>query len=192
MFEALSERFERLGTSLRSRGVSVTRPRRGPRRGRARCSKPTSNSGSFARSSTPFANAEREALSQSLSPGQQVIKAVHEQLIEVLGGSRLKVTYASKPTSSSCRSPGAGKTTTAASCRVVKQQGRQPYLIAADLQRPAAVERSASWARRSVSTSSPNPRARSTREEGTQGGDAPGTRRRDHRHRRSASRSTKR
>jgi signal recognition particle subunit SRP54 len=84
-----------------------------------------------------------EALSQSLSPGQQVIKAVHEQLIEVLGGSALKVTYASKPPTVILLAglQGAGKTTTAAKlANWFKQQGRQPYLIAADLQRPAAVE----------------------------------------------------
>ena len=51
-----------------------------------------------------------EALSQSLSPGQQVIKAVNEQLIEVLGGTPLKVTYASQPPTVVLprRSPGRG------------------------------------------------------------------------------------
>jgi signal recognition particle subunit SRP54 len=84
-----------------------------------------------------------EALNQNLAPGQQVIKAVNEQLIEVLGGSALKVTYASKPPTVVLLAglQGAGKTTTAAKlAQWFKQQGRQPYLIAADLQRPAAVE----------------------------------------------------
>jgi len=64
-------------------------------------------------------------------------------LIEVLGGSALKVTYASKPPTVILLAglQGAGKTTTAAKLAAwFKQQGRQPYLIAADLQRPAAVE----------------------------------------------------
>ncbi len=49
-----------------------------------------------------------EALSQSLSPGQQVIKAVNEQLVEVLGGTPLKVTYASQAPDGRAarRSPG--------------------------------------------------------------------------------------
>ena len=84
-----------------------------------------------------------EALNQSLTPGQQVIKAVQEQLVEVLGGTPLKVTYASKPPTVVLLAglQGAGKTTAAAKLAAwFKQQGRQPYLIAADLQRPAAVE----------------------------------------------------
>ena len=84
-----------------------------------------------------------EALTQSLTPGQQVIKAVHEQLIEVLGASPLKITYASQPPTVVLLAglQGAGKTTAAAKLAAwFKQQGRQPYLVAADLQRPAAVE----------------------------------------------------
>ena len=38
-----------------------------------------------------------EALARSLTPGQQVIKAVHEQLIDALGGEALRLTYASRP-----------------------------------------------------------------------------------------------
>jgi signal recognition particle subunit SRP54 len=84
-----------------------------------------------------------EALSQSLSPGQQVIKAVHDQLVDILGSSALKITYASRPPTVVLLAglQGAGKTTTAAKLALwFKQQGRQPYLVAADLQRPAAVE----------------------------------------------------
>jgi signal recognition particle subunit SRP54 len=82
-------------------------------------------------------------LSQSLAPGQQVIKAVHDQLIEVLGGESLKVTYASRPPTVVLLAglQGAGKTTAAAKLASwFKQRGRQPLLVAADLQRPAAVE----------------------------------------------------
>jgi len=83
------------------------------------------------------------SVSQALSPGQQVVKAVHEQLVEILGGTTLKVTYASKPPTVVLLAglQGAGKTTTAAKlANWFKSQGRQPMLIAADLQRPAAVE----------------------------------------------------
>ena len=82
-------------------------------------------------------------LSKALSPGQQVVKAVHDQLIEALGGETLKIVYAPKPPTVVLLAglQGAGKTTTAAKlARWFKQQGRNPMLVAADLQRPAAVE----------------------------------------------------
>src|ERR1700722_20826598 len=145
MFDALSERLERLSSSLRSKG----------RLSDADLDAALSDVRSALLEADvelgvvrAFLDAVRgrlsgEALSQSLSPGQQVIKAVHEQLIEVLGGSALNVTYASKPPTVILLAglQGAGKTTTAAKlANWFKQQGRQPYLIAADLQRPAAVE----------------------------------------------------
>jgi signal recognition particle subunit SRP54 len=145
MFDALSERFERLGTSLRSRGrLSDADLDEALSEVRAALLEADVELGVV----RAFLDAVRvrlsgEVLSQSLSPGQQVIKAVHEQLIEVLGGSALKVTYASKPPTVVLLAglQGAGKTTTAAKLAAwFKQQGRQPYLIAADLQRPAAVE----------------------------------------------------
>jgi len=82
-------------------------------------------------------------LSQSLSPGQQVIKIVNEELTAILGGEALKISYASKPPTVVLLAglQGSGKTTTAAKlARWFKQQGRNPLLVGADLQRPAAVE----------------------------------------------------
>jgi len=82
-------------------------------------------------------------LSRSLSPAQQVIKIVHAELIETLGGETLRVTYASKPPTVILLAglQGSGKTTAAAKlARWFKQQGRSPLLVGADLQRPAAVE----------------------------------------------------
>jgi signal recognition particle subunit SRP54 len=145
MFDALSERFERLGTSLRSRGrLSDADLDEALADVRSALLEADVELGVV----RAFLDAVRErlsgeALSQSLSPGQQVIKAVHEQLIEVLGGTPLKVTYASKPPTVVLLAglQGAGKTTAAAKLAAwFKQQGRQPYLVAADLQRPAAVE----------------------------------------------------
>ncbi|MCU1363084.1 MAG: ffh [Acidimicrobiaceae bacterium] len=145
MFDALSERFERLNTSLRSRGrlsdVDLDQALADVRLALLEADVELGVVRAFL-----DAVRERlsgEALSQSLSPGQQVIKAVHEQLIEVLGGTPLKVTYASKPPTVVLLAglQGAGKTTAAAKLAAwFKQQGRQPYLVAADLQRPAAVE----------------------------------------------------
>lgn len=82
-------------------------------------------------------------LSRSLTPGQQVVKAVHDELVRVLGGSALKITYAARPPTVILLAglQGAGKTTDAAKlARWFKQQGRNPLLVGADLQRPAAVE----------------------------------------------------
>ena len=81
--------------------------------------------------------------SQALDPGQQVIKAVHDELIRMLGGETLKITYASKPPTVVLLAglQGSGKTTNAAKLASwFKQQGRNPLLVGADLQRPAAVE----------------------------------------------------
>ncbi|MGH9171473.1 MAG: signal recognition particle protein [Acidimicrobiales bacterium] len=82
-------------------------------------------------------------LSKALSPAQQVIKIVNEELVATLGGEPLKIHYASRPPTVILLAglQGAGKTTTAAKlAHWFKQQGRNPLLVAADLQRPAAVE----------------------------------------------------
>jgi signal recognition particle subunit SRP54 len=82
-------------------------------------------------------------LSKSLSPAQQVIKIVNQEMVEILGGEQLKITYASKPPTVVLLAglQGSGKTTAAAKLgRWFKQQGRNPLLVGADLQRPAAVE----------------------------------------------------
>jgi signal recognition particle subunit SRP54 len=82
-------------------------------------------------------------LSKSLSPAQQVIKLVHTELVNTLGGESLKIRYASKPPTVVLMAglQGAGKTTaTAKLARWFKSQGHNPLLVGADLQRPAAVE----------------------------------------------------
>src|SRR5438270_13678527 len=82
-------------------------------------------------------------LTKSLTPAQQVIKIVHQELVATLGGETLKITYASRPPTVVLLAglQGSGKTTAAAKlARWFKQQGRNPLLVGADLQRPAAVE----------------------------------------------------
>src|SRR6478672_581878 len=82
-------------------------------------------------------------LSQALNPAQQVIKIVHEELIQTLGGETMRITYASRPPTVVLMAglQGSGKTTnTGKLARWFKQQGRNPLLVGADLQRPAAVE----------------------------------------------------
>lgn len=84
----------------------------------------------------------REVLT-SLSPGQQVVKVVHDHLIELLGSQ-------AQPLKLDGRQPviimlaglqGSGKTTTAAKlARQLKEKGRTPFLVPADVYRPAAIE----------------------------------------------------
>jgi signal recognition particle subunit SRP54 len=145
MFQSLSERFDAIFTRLRGRGrlsdadidevlreirlallqadVNIRVVRTFVGRIRDQCS-----------------GAE---LSQSLSPAQQVIKVVNQELVAILGGETLKVTYASRPPTVVLLAglQGSGKTTAAAKlARWFRQQGRNPLLVGADLQRPAAVE----------------------------------------------------
>jgi signal recognition particle subunit SRP54 len=82
-------------------------------------------------------------VSQALDPAQQVIKIVNAELTAMLGGETLKITYAGRPPTVVLMAglQGSGKTTNSAKlARWFKAQGRQPLLVGADLQRPAAVE----------------------------------------------------
>ncbi len=82
-------------------------------------------------------------LSQALDPGQQIVKIVNGELTALLGGETLKITYAGRPPTVVLMAglQGSGKTTNAAKlARWFKSQGRQPLMVGADLQRPAAVE----------------------------------------------------
>jgi signal recognition particle subunit SRP54 len=81
--------------------------------------------------------------SKALDPSQQIIKLVNAELTAILGGEVLKITYASRPPTVILMAglQGSGKTTNSAKlARWFKSQGRQPLLVGADLQRPAAVE----------------------------------------------------
>ncbi|MHB1137933.1 MAG: signal recognition particle protein [Microthrixaceae bacterium] len=81
-------------------------------------------------------------LSQALNPALQVKKIVLEELTETLGGETLRITYASKPPTVVLMAglQGSGKTTNSAKlARWFRAQGRNPMLVGADLQRPAAV-----------------------------------------------------
>ena len=81
--------------------------------------------------------------STALNPGQQIIKIVNDELVSMLGGETLKIMYASQPPTVVLMAglQGSGKTTSVAKLASwFKSQGRQPMLVGADLQRPAAVE----------------------------------------------------
>ncbi|MDI6409524.1 signal recognition particle protein [Streptomyces albus] len=81
-------------------------------------------------------------VSQALNPAQQVIKIVNEELISILGGETRRLRFAKNPPTVIMLAglQGAGKTTLAGKLgRWLKQQGHAPMLVAADLQRPNAV-----------------------------------------------------
>ncbi|MGH8958072.1 MAG: signal recognition particle protein, partial [Acidimicrobiia bacterium] len=79
---------------------------------------------------------------QSLTPGQQVIKIVHDELVTTLGIANAPLKSVSPPLVILIAGlQGSGKTTTAAKlAKLLKGNGRRPMLVAADLQRPAAIE----------------------------------------------------
>ncbi|GMR02953.1 MAG: signal recognition particle protein [Acidimicrobiia bacterium] len=82
-------------------------------------------------------------VAKSLTPGQQVIKIVHEELIVTLGEEQAPLVRPAAPplVILMVGLQGSGKTTTAAKlAKYVKGKGKRPMLIAADLQRPAAID----------------------------------------------------
>ena len=84
-----------------------------------------------------------EEILKSLTPGQQVVKIVNDQLIELLGGSSSKLTYSSSgfTTIMLVGLQGTGKTTTAAKLAAyLTKEGKKPMLAACDIYRPAAID----------------------------------------------------
>jgi signal recognition particle subunit SRP54 len=82
-------------------------------------------------------------VSAALNPAQQVIKIVHEELVEILGGEARRLRFAKvAPTVIMLAGlQGTGKTTLAGKLALwLKEQGNTPLLVAADLQRPNAVQ----------------------------------------------------
>lgn len=80
---------------------------------------------------------------ESLTPGQQVIKIVNEEMIQLMGGSNSKITFASNPPTviMLVGLQGAGKTTTAGKLSsALRKQGKNPLLVACDVYRPAAIK----------------------------------------------------
>ncbi|MDK2822157.1 MAG: signal recognition particle subunit [Clostridia bacterium] len=92
-------------------------------------------------------NVNERALGQevleSLTPGQQVIKIVNDELTKLMGGFQSKLEISSKPPTiiMMVGLQGSGKTTSAGKLgRLLKKQGRRPLLVACDIYRPAAIK----------------------------------------------------
>ena len=80
---------------------------------------------------------------ESLTPGQQVIKIVNEELINLMGSTQSKINYAPRGITviMMVGLQGAGKTTTSAKISsTAKSQGKRPLLVACDVYRPAAID----------------------------------------------------
>lgn len=145
MFDALAERFEGIFTRLRSRGrlserdvEEVTREIR----------LALLEADVHVRVTRELVRRVRERATgaevrQSLTPAQQVIKIVHEELVTTLGGLTGRLVMSDRPPTvvMLCGLQGSGKTTCAAKlARHLRREGLAVLLVAADLQRPAAVE----------------------------------------------------
>ena len=82
-------------------------------------------------------------IGRSLTPGQQVVRIVHEELTALMGAGSSKLPFAGKPPTVILLAglQGSGKTTAAAKLALLlRKEGRSPALVAADLQRPAAID----------------------------------------------------
>ncbi len=80
---------------------------------------------------------------KSLTPGQQVIKIVKDELVELLGGVESKINFSSNPPTviMLVGLQGSGKTTTAGKlANLLRKQGKKPLLVACDVYRPAAIK----------------------------------------------------
>ena len=80
---------------------------------------------------------------KSLTPGQQVIKIVKDELVELLGGTESKINFTSNPPTviMLIGLQGSGKTTTAGKlANLLRKQGKKPLLVACDVYRPAAIK----------------------------------------------------
>ncbi len=94
-----------------------------------------------------IATIQEKALGQdvlkSLTPGQQVIKIVKDELIELLGGQESKINFTPNPPTiiMLVGLQGSGKTTTAGKlANILRKQGKKPLLVACDVYRPAAIK----------------------------------------------------
>lgn len=145
MFDALQDRLDGIFTRLRNRGrLSERDIEEVSREIRLALLEADVN----VRVVTAFVGRIKEQaigaeLTKHLSPAQQFVKIVHDELVRTLGGTTGKLTMSPKPPTVVMLAglQGSGKTTAAGKlARLLKSQGLQPLLVGADLQRPAAVE----------------------------------------------------
>ena len=82
-----------------------------------------------------------EEVLTSVQPGQQIVKIIHDELVTLLGDTNAKLETNGNPCIMMVGLHGAGKTTSSGKlAKLIKKQGRQPLLVAADVYRPAAMD----------------------------------------------------
>jgi signal recognition particle subunit SRP54 len=145
MFDALSEKLQSALGDLRGRGVldeeAISRAMREVRLALLEADVEFGVVKEF------VAHVRERALGEdvrkSLTPGQQVVKIVHEELTELLGSSDSRLAFSQRPPTTILLAglQGSGKTTAAGKLALLlSKDGRKPALVAADLQRPAAID----------------------------------------------------
>ena len=146
MFESLTDRFEGILSRLRSRGrltdADVDEVLREIRTALLEADVEIGVVRGF--TDAVRARCVGLELTQNLSPGQQVIKIVNEELVAILGGETLKITYAGRPPTVILLAglQGSGKTTTSAKLGLLLQNKEKKRVLMAslDVNRPAAME----------------------------------------------------
>src|SRR5581483_7314877 len=145
VFDALSEKLQKSLGDLRGRGVldeeAISRAMREVRLALLEADVNLEIAREF------VGHVRERALGQdvakSLTPGQQVVKIVHDELTELMGSGSSRLAFAPRPPTTILLAglQGSGKTTAAGKLALLlKKDGKKPALVAADLQRPAAIE----------------------------------------------------
>src|SRR5215467_2916721 len=145
MFDALSEKLQSALGDLRGRGVldeeAISRAMREVRLALLEADV------NFGVVKDFVARVRERALGEdvrkSLTPGQQVVKIVHEELTELMGSGDSRLAFSPRPPTTILLAglQGSGKTTAAGKLALLlEKEGRKPALVAADLQRPAAID----------------------------------------------------
>ncbi len=144
MFEELTEKFEQIFKKLRGQGKlkekNIEESMREVRRTLLEADVNYKIAKDFIK------NVKEKSLGTevlgSISPGQKIIKIVHDELVELLGGVASELNFHGNPmVIMLCGLQGSGKTTTAAKLAVLAQsRGRHPLLMSVDIHRPAAMD----------------------------------------------------
>ena len=145
MFEGISERFSNIFDKLRYGGKlteeNITEGLRDVRRALLEADVNVQVVREFLKNVTEKASGVD--LIKGVEPGQQIVQTVHDELIALMGEADIEIPYAKTgPTVILMAGlQGAGKTTTSAKlAKLLLSKGKRPLLVAADLQRPAAIE----------------------------------------------------
>src|SRR4029453_11285302 len=106
-----------------------------------------------------------EEVLRSITPGQQIVKIFHDELTGLLGGDAEPLNLEKPARILMVGLNGAGKTTSSAKLALhLKKNGRNPFLIACDLHRPAAIEQLATLGRQiEIPVYSPDPQEKNVR-----------------------------